>query len=80
MPGEDFHVAFAAPSSTAVASFYKMALEHGGKDNGGSSLHPEYGSNYYAAFVFDPDSYRIEETINDEWPNNYFELPVRISR
>lgn len=63
VPGEGFHVAFAAPSREAVAAFYKAALEHGGKDNGGTGLHPEYGSDYYAAFVFDPDGYRIEAVI-----------------
>lgn len=65
-PGEGFHIAFAAPSRGAVANFYKAALEHGGKDNGGSGLHPEYGKNYYAAFVFDPDGYRIEAVINEK--------------
>jgi len=29
-------------------------------------LHPEYGDNYYAAFVFDPDGYRIEAVINGD--------------
>lgn len=66
VPGEGFHIAFAAPSRTAVASFYKTALKQNGKDNGGSGLHPEYGSHYYAAFVFDPDGYRIEAVINEE--------------
>jgi catechol 2,3-dioxygenase-like lactoylglutathione lyase family enzyme len=65
-PGEEFHAAFSAPSRDAVTAFYKAALEHGGKDNGGSGLHPEYGSHYYAAFVFDPDGYRIEAVINDK--------------
>ena len=65
VPGEGFHVAFAAPSREAVANFYKTALDHGGKDNGGSGLHPEYGNHYYAAFVFDPDGYRIEAVINE---------------
>jgi catechol 2,3-dioxygenase-like lactoylglutathione lyase family enzyme len=66
VPGEGFHIAFAAPSRKAVADFYKAALEHGGKDNGGPGLHPEYGSNYCAAFAFDPDGYRMEATINNE--------------
>ena len=66
VPGEGFHVAFTAPSREAVTRFYEAALEHGGKDNGGSGLHPEYGSHYYAAFVFDPDGYRIEAVINGE--------------
>lgn len=63
VPGDGFHVAFAAPSHEAVIAFYKAALEHGGKDNGGAGLHPEYGEDYYAAFVFDPDGYRIEAVI-----------------
>jgi catechol 2,3-dioxygenase-like lactoylglutathione lyase family enzyme len=66
VPGEGFHVAFAAPSRDSVAAFYRGALEQGGKDNGGSGLHPEYGRHYYAAFVFDPDGYRIEAVINEE--------------
>lgn len=68
LPGEGFHVAFVAPSRNAVESFYRAALEHGGKDNGGAGLHPEYGSHYFAAFVFDPDGYRIEAVINEEVP------------
>ena len=63
-PGEGFHLAFSAPSREAVDGFHRAALVHGGKDNGGSGLHPEYGENYYAAFVFDPDGYRIEAVIN----------------
>ena len=65
VPGECFHVAFAAPSPEAVDAFYRAALAHGGRDNGGSGLHPEYGKDYYAAFVFDPDGYRIEAVIKD---------------
>ncbi len=64
VPGDGFHVAFAAPSRPAVDGFYRAALAHGGRDNGGCSLHPEYGPNYYAAFVTDPDGYPIEAVIN----------------
>jgi catechol 2,3-dioxygenase-like lactoylglutathione lyase family enzyme len=63
-PPEGFHVAFAAPSRAAVDAFHRKALELGGQDNGGSGLHPEYGDSYFAAFVFDPDGYRIEAVIN----------------
>src|ERR1041385_5554139 len=66
VPGDGFHVAFAAPSGQSVTAFYKAALEHGGKDNGGCGIHPEYGTGYYAAFVFDPDGYRIEAVINNK--------------
>ena len=64
VPGEGFHIAFSAPSREAVDAFYEAAIANGGKDNGGSELHPEYGQSYYAAFVFDPDGYRIEAVIN----------------
>jgi len=64
VPGDGFHVAFAALSREAIVEFYKKALEHGGKDNGAPGIHSEYGPNYYAAFVFDPDGYRIEAVIN----------------
>ena len=66
VPGDGFHVAFAAPSRKAVDAFYKVAIEHGGRDNGGSGLHAEYGDHYYAAFVFDPEGHRIEAVINEK--------------
>jgi catechol 2,3-dioxygenase-like lactoylglutathione lyase family enzyme len=74
VPGDGFHVAFSAPTRTAVDAFHKAALAHGGKDNGGSGLHPEYGAHYYAAFVFDPDGYRIEAVENVE-PGHGFDGP-----
>ena len=63
VPGDGFHVAFAAPSREAVLAFHAAALAHGGSDNGGAGLHPEYGPYYHAAFVIDPDGYRIEAVI-----------------
>jgi catechol 2,3-dioxygenase-like lactoylglutathione lyase family enzyme len=59
-PGAGFHLAFAAPSREAVARFHAEALAHGGLDNGVPGLRPAYGPNYFAAFVIDPDGYRIE--------------------
>ena len=64
VPGEGFHLAFSAPSREAMDAFHAAALAHGGTDNGGTGLHPEYGDSYYAAFVIDPDGYRIEATLN----------------
>lgn len=63
VPGDGFHVAFAAPSREAVSRFHEAALAHGGWDNGGAGLHPEYGPDYFAAFVLDPDGYRVEAVI-----------------
>ncbi len=62
-PGPGFHLAFAAPSREAVARFHAEALAHGGLDNGAPGLRPAYGPNYFAAFVIDPDGFRIEAVI-----------------
>jgi hypothetical protein len=35
-------------------------MKSGGKDNGKPGLRADYGDNYYAAFVVDPDGYRLE--------------------
>lgn len=65
VPGDGFHIAFSAPSRAAVESFYNAALKQGGKDNGAPGLRPAYGEHYFAAFVIDPDGYRIEATVDD---------------
>lgn len=59
-PGAGFHLAFAANSHAAVDQFYAAALAVGGQDNGPPGLRPDYGPHYYAAFLVDPDGYRIE--------------------
>jgi catechol 2,3-dioxygenase-like lactoylglutathione lyase family enzyme len=60
LPAAGFHLAFAAPSCSAVDAFYAAAMQHGGQDNGAPGLRPDYGQNYYAAFVVDPDGHHIE--------------------
>jgi catechol 2,3-dioxygenase-like lactoylglutathione lyase family enzyme len=62
-PGPGFHLAFAAPARDAVDRFHRAALKHGGVDDGAPGLRPQYGANYYAAFVIDPDGFRIEAVI-----------------
>jgi len=54
------HVCFAAPSVAAVDAFHATALNAGGSDNGAPGPRPIYGDDYYAAFIIDPDGYRIE--------------------
>ncbi len=58
------HFCFAAPSRKSVDTFHKAALAAGGRDNGEPGLRADYGENYYAAFVVDPDGYRIEAYCN----------------
>jgi catechol 2,3-dioxygenase-like lactoylglutathione lyase family enzyme len=59
-PGPGFHLAFNASTRAAVDAFHSAALRTGGMDNGLPGLRPNYGSSYYAAFVIDPDGYRLE--------------------
>jgi len=54
------HFCFDAPSRKSVAAFHAGALGAGGSDNGKPGLRADYGPNYYAAFVVDPDGYRLE--------------------
>ena len=54
------HFCFDAPTRKSVAAFHAAALGGGGNDNGEPGLRADYGDNYYAAFVIDPDGYRLE--------------------
>jgi catechol 2,3-dioxygenase-like lactoylglutathione lyase family enzyme len=60
IPSEGFHLAFHANRQEEVHRFYEQALKHGGRDNGAPGPRPDYGVDYYAAFVVDPDGYEIE--------------------
>lgn len=54
------HIAFSADNRKQVDEFYEAALAAGGKDNGAPGIREDYHSDYYAAFVFDPDGHNIE--------------------
>lgn len=63
VPADDasgLHFCFVAPTRASVDAFHAAALGAGGKSNGKPGLRESYGPNYYAAFVVDPDGYRIE--------------------
>jgi catechol 2,3-dioxygenase-like lactoylglutathione lyase family enzyme len=64
VPGAGFHLAFAACSREAVSAFHEAALQAGGQDNGAPGLRPDYGPNYFAAFIIDPDGYHVEAVFN----------------
>jgi catechol 2,3-dioxygenase-like lactoylglutathione lyase family enzyme len=54
------HFCFTAPTRNSVNAFHAAALGAGGRDNGKPGVRADYDPNYYAAFVIDPDGYRIE--------------------
>ena len=64
------HICFKAPSKEAVDAFYDIALENGGTSAGHPGLRPEYSSNYYAAYVKDPDGHKIEAL-------HYLQIPAK---
>ncbi|KAG7286003.1 hypothetical protein NEMBOFW57_008300 [Staphylotrichum longicolle] len=64
-PGPGFHLAFNAPTRMAVVEFHAMAMESGGTDNGLPGVRVHYGATYFAAFVVDPDGWRLEAVCKD---------------
>jgi catechol 2,3-dioxygenase-like lactoylglutathione lyase family enzyme len=64
--GNGVHVAFAARSREAIAEFHRAALGAGGSDEGGAGPRPDYGPDYYGAFVRDPDGNKLEAVLTPE--------------
>jgi catechol 2,3-dioxygenase-like lactoylglutathione lyase family enzyme len=59
-PDSGVHVAFTATDREMVGAFHEAALAAGGRDNGGPGVREIYHSNYYGAFVLDPDGNNVE--------------------
>jgi predicted lactoylglutathione lyase len=57
---QPIHVALGSKSKKAVDEFHTKAIKAGGKDNGLPGFRIDYGDNYYAAFVLDPDGNNVE--------------------
>jgi len=54
------HLCFDAADRAGVEAFHKAGIKAGGRDNGKPGLRKDYGDSYYAAFVIDPEGYRLE--------------------
>jgi catechol 2,3-dioxygenase-like lactoylglutathione lyase family enzyme len=59
-PPPRLHLAFQAASRSAVDAFYAAAIAQGGTDDGAPGIRAHYHPNYYAAYVFDLDGYKLE--------------------
>ncbi len=57
--GNGTMVSLLAPSRAAVDAFHAAALAHGGSDEGAPGLRPQYGPQFYAAYVRDPDGNKL---------------------
>jgi len=64
-PGIGCHLALTAPNRAAVDAFHRAAIERGGRDEGAPGPRPQYGAGYYAAFVRDPDGYKLEAVFHE---------------
>lgn len=58
--GAGVHVAFRTEDRAAVDAFHRAGLGAGGRDHGAPGLRADYGPNYYAAFLIDPDGNNVE--------------------
>jgi catechol 2,3-dioxygenase-like lactoylglutathione lyase family enzyme len=57
------HVALTAAGKAAVDAAFAAATANGGRDDGDHgppAPRPQYGPRYYAAYIVDPDGYRVE--------------------
>jgi catechol 2,3-dioxygenase-like lactoylglutathione lyase family enzyme len=56
----NLHFCLVAKDRKSVDAFHAGALKAGGTDNGKPGVRADYDPKYYAAFVIDPDGYRLE--------------------
>ncbi|KAK3401756.1 Glyoxalase/Bleomycin resistance protein/Dihydroxybiphenyl dioxygenase [Sordaria brevicollis] len=80
-PVPGFHLALSAPTRLAVVEFHAAAVQNGGTDNGLPGVREEYGRDYFAAYVRDPDGWGLEvvckrrlEDLEDEDGNEEVEF------
>ena len=66
-PGPGFHLCFNAPNQAAVDAFHAAALANSGTDDGTPGLRPHFGPDYYGAFVYDPEGWKLEVLHKASW-------------
>jgi catechol 2,3-dioxygenase-like lactoylglutathione lyase family enzyme len=54
------HIAFVAPDRARVDEFWRAGTDAGYRDDGPPGPRPEYGVDYYGAFLLDPDGNSAE--------------------
>ena len=59
------HIAFAVPTRDAVHAFWSAGVEAGYRDDGEPGPRPQYGPDYYGAFLLDPDGNSAEAVTHD---------------
>ncbi|MEY4367137.1 MAG: hypothetical protein RLZ28_552 [Actinomycetota bacterium] len=59
-PGQGFHLAFSALSKQAVDEWHASGLSLGAADRGAPKIWDDFGPDYYAAYLTDPDGWQLE--------------------
>jgi catechol 2,3-dioxygenase-like lactoylglutathione lyase family enzyme len=68
-PTGRLHIGFAAPSREHVDEFWRVGTAAGHPDDGQPGPRPEYGEDYYGAFLLDPDGNSAEAVHHDTIPS-----------
>ncbi len=61
--GNGVHIGFIAATKDRVIAFHRAALAAGGADEGAPGPRPDYGPDYYGAFVRDLDGNKLEAVL-----------------
>lgn len=62
--GNGAMVGFMVKSPAEVDAFYEAAMSNGGADEGAPNPRPQYGPNWYAAYLRDPSGNKIAVVYN----------------
>jgi catechol 2,3-dioxygenase-like lactoylglutathione lyase family enzyme len=74
------HVGFGARSRELVDEFWHTGTGAGFKDDGEPGRRPQYGDDYYGAFLLDPDGNSVEAVHHDETPGRVIDhLWIRVA-
>jgi catechol 2,3-dioxygenase-like lactoylglutathione lyase family enzyme len=65
-PGNGWMAAFSGSSRKAVDEAYAAAISAGAEDEGAPGLRPNFGPNYYGAYVRDLDGNKIHFVYREE--------------
>jgi catechol 2,3-dioxygenase-like lactoylglutathione lyase family enzyme len=64
----NLHIAFRAPDAATADAVWRDAVNAGHLDDGAPGPRPEYGPDYYGAFLLDPDGNSVEAVVDGERP------------
>jgi catechol 2,3-dioxygenase-like lactoylglutathione lyase family enzyme len=77
----NLHIAFGTPSREHADAFWRAGTEAGYPDDGPPGPRPEYGDDYYGAFLLDPDGNSAEAVHHDRVrpPGHIDHLWIRVA-